>query len=135
MSVQKKQKLASKAVAHQQQILSELQSVAKSVERCEKSLSDLKTEMQTVNLKHQNRKTTQDDIAFLTDLLKCANKKLAWEKQIASMQKRTPAVLDKMSSLLKDTVNPPPDLIRAEMLHSLQGVQAAMERLQNVNVS
>ena len=42
------------------------------------------------------------------------------------------ATLEKMAALLNDPKNPPADLIRAEMLKALQGVQAAMERLQNV---
>jgi hypothetical protein len=65
-------------------------------------------------------------------LLKCANKKLAWEKQIASMQKRTPATLEKMALLLNDPKNPPADAVRVQMLQALQGVQAAMARLQNM---
>jgi len=65
-------------------------------------------------------------------LLKCANKKLGWEKQIASMQKRTPTTLDRMAQLLNDPKNPPADEMRANMLQALQGVQAAMERLQNM---
>src|SRR5947209_7366886 len=100
MSVQKKYQLAAKALAHQRQLISELEALARSVERCEQTLAGLKTELEAVHGKHQNRKTTQDDIAFLTDLLKCANKKLGWEKQIASLKKRTPTVLQEMAAVL-----------------------------------
>ena len=135
MSSLKQLKQSEKSALQQQQVIQELKTIVKDIERCEKTIHDLQRELTAVNSRYPVPRTTREDIAYLTDLLKCANKKLAWEKQIASMQKRTPAVLEKMSGLLNDTVNPPPDLIRAEMLHSLQGVQAAMERLQNVQVS
>jgi len=64
--------------------------------------------------------------------LECAKKKLAWEKIIASLQKRTPQLLERMSKLIHDPQNTPSEETRSEMLGSLQSVQAAMERLQNV---
>src|SRR2546423_479746 len=130
----KKYKVAAKAVANQQQILSEFETLARSVERCEKTICDLKTEFEAVNLKHQNRQTTQDDIAFLTDLLKCANRKLGWEKQIASLKKRTPALLEEMVKLLNDPNNPPEEEMRAAMLRTLQAVQLSLERLEKAKV-
>jgi hypothetical protein len=93
---------------------------------------DLQSELAAVNARYPSPRTTRQDIGYLTDLLKCANKKLAWEKQIASMQKRTPATLEKMAQLLNDPKNPPADAMRVEMLRALQGVQAAMARLQNM---
>ena len=134
MSSLKKYQLAAKALTHQQQIISEFEGLAKSVERCERTISDLKTEMESMNLKHQNRKTTQDDIAYLTDLLKCANKKLGWEKQIASLKKRTPALLEEMVKLLNDPNNPPEEEMRAAMLRTLQAVQLSLERLEKAKV-
>jgi hypothetical protein len=92
----------------------------------------LQTELEQVNRKHAERKSTREDIAYLTDLLRCANKKLAWEKQIASLQKRTPDLLLRMTAVLNDEKNPPTDEIRASMLSALHGVQAAMERLQQI---
>lgn len=112
----------------------ELHTLAKDIERCEKTITDLKTELESVNVKHQNRNSTREDIAYLTDLLKCANKKLAWEKQIASLQKRTPALLEKMSKLMNDPNAAPDEQRRAQMLQSLQVIQGAMERLQGVKV-
>ena len=124
-------KQAEKSAGLQQQVVSELNALVRDIERCEKTIVELQNELGAVNAKYPSPRTTRQDIAYLTDLLKCANKKLAWEKQIASMQKRTPATLEKMAALLNDPKNPPADDMRAEMLRALQGVQAAMERLQN----
>jgi hypothetical protein len=131
----KELKLADKSVVLQQQVISELNTLVRDIERCEKTILDLQNELAAVNTKYPSPRTTRQDIAYLTDLLKCANKKLAWEKQIASMQKRTPATLEKMAQLLNDPKNPPADAMRVGMLRALQGVQAAMERLQSVKAS
>jgi predicted RNase H-like nuclease (RuvC/YqgF family) len=125
-------KLAEKSVVRQQEVVSELETLVRDIERCEKTIMDLQSELAAVNSKYPSPRTTRQDIGYLTDLLKCANKKLAWEKQIASMQKRTPATLEKMAQLLNDPKNPPADAMRVEMLRALQGVQAAMARLQNM---
>jgi len=125
-------KLAEKSLALQLQVVSELNTLVRDIERCEKTILDLQSELTQVNTKYPTPRTTRQDIAYLTDLLKCANKKLAWEKQIASMQKRTPATLEKMAQLLNDPKNPPADAMRADMLRALHGVQAAMERLQGM---
>jgi len=132
MSSLKKYKLANKALADQQRSIADLDGLARSVERCEQTLTDLKTELEAVTVKHQNRKTTQEDVAYLTDLLRCANKKLGWEKQIASLKKRTPAILEEMTRLLNDPNNPPQEETRAAMLRTLQRVQLALERLEKV---
>lgn len=124
-----------KSATQQREVILELHTLVKDIERCDKTIVDLKTELEAVNAKHQNRKTTREDIDYLTDLLRCANKKLTWEKQMASLQKRTPALLEKMSRLINDPKTPPADETRAEMLGALQGVQAAMERLQSAKVS
>jgi chromosome segregation ATPase len=124
-----------RSAAQQRQVISEINSLVKDIERCEKTITDLKTELEAVNEKHKNRTTTREDIDYLTDLLKCANKKLTWEKHMASLQKRTPLILEKMSRLLNDPKVPPADETRAAMLNALQGVQAAMERLQAVKVN
>jgi predicted RNase H-like nuclease (RuvC/YqgF family) len=134
MATVKDFKQAEKHVLRQQQCIGELESLAKDIERCEKIITDLKAELGSVNEKHANRKTTREDIAYLTDLLKCANKKLAWEQKVASLQKRTPAVLEEMTALMTDEKFPPAEETRASMLKVLQGLQAAMERLQGVKV-
>ena len=128
-------KLAEKSIVRQQEVVSELSTLVRDIERCEKTIADLQNELAAVNAKYPTPRTTRQDIGYLTDLLKCANKKLAWEKQIASMQKRTPATLEKMALLLNDPKNPPADEMRAGMLQALQGVQAAMVRLQGMKTS
>ena len=134
MSSLKNLKLAQKAVIQQQEVIRELDALVDDIERCETTIVALKSELEAVNERHKNRKTTREDIAYLTDLLKCANKKLTWEKHIASLQKRTPATLERMSRMINDPKNPPSDELRAAMLKSLQGIQQAMERLQAVKV-
>ena len=134
MASLKDYKLAAKSAAQQQQVIGELDGLVKDIERCERTIVDLKTELESVNQKHGGRKTTREDIAYLEDLLKCAHKKLTWEKHIASLKKRTPATLQKMATLINDPQAPPSDEIRAGMLRALQAVQAAMERLENVKV-
>ncbi|HLX69329.1 MAG TPA: hypothetical protein VKV04_06850 [Verrucomicrobiae bacterium] len=125
-------KLAEKSVILQREVVTELNTLVRDIERCEKTIVDLQNELNEVNAKYPSPRTTRQDIAYLTDLLKCANKKLGWEKQIASMQKRTPSTLERMARLLNDPKNPPEDEMRVNMLRALQGVQAAMERLQNM---
>jgi predicted RNase H-like nuclease (RuvC/YqgF family) len=128
----KELKIAEKSVVVQQQVVTELNTLVRDIERCEKTIMDLQADLGAVNAKYPSPRTTRQDVAYLTDLLKCANKKLAWEKQIASMQKRTPATLEKMAQLLNDPKNPPADAMRVEMLRALQGVQTAMARMQNM---
>jgi len=134
MSTVKQIKRAERSAIQQQEVVAELNAIVQDIERCEKTVNDLQRDLAQANASYPAPRTTRQDIAYLTDLLKCAHKKLAWEKQIASLQKRTPSVLEKMSGLLNDPANPPPEPIRAQMLKALQGVQAAMGRLQNANL-
>jgi hypothetical protein len=129
-----KYKLAEKAALEQRQVVVEIEALVGSIERCEKTILELKVELEQVNDKHKGRRTTQEDIAYLTDLLKCANKKLGWEKQMASLQKKTPALLERMSALIDDPANPPTNEVRAAMLHGLEAVRSAMEKLEKVKV-
>jgi hypothetical protein len=130
MSSLKDLKLAQKLALQQRQTIQELETLVKDIERCEKTITDLKFELEAVNRRHQNRRTTRDDVDYLTDLLKCANKKLVWEKHIGSLQKRTPAVLESVSTVINDPQLPENDPARLVILRSLQTVQAAMARLQ-----
>jgi hypothetical protein len=134
MSSLKEYKLAARTVAQQQQVIGDLDSLVKDIERCEKIIVDLKAELENVNRAHARRKTTREDIAYLEDLLKCAHKKLTWEKHIASLKKRTPTTLERMAALINDPQNPPGEEMRAGMLRALQAVQAAMERLEKVKI-
>jgi len=132
MSLGKQYKLAEKAALQQRQVVGELESLVKSIDRCEKTVTQLKNELEAVQAKYQTRTSTQEEIAYLTDLLKCANKKLNWEKQIASLQKKTPAILDDVTRVINDVKNPPSDEMRTSMLRALQLVQASMQRLEKV---
>src|SRR5881628_2178977 len=127
-----KYKLAQKAMLQQHEIVAELDALVRSIERSEKTITELKTELKAVQNKYPAHKTTQEEIAYLTDLLKCANKKLGWEKQLASLQKRAPAILEKLTTVMNDPTNPPTDEMRAAMLRALQGVQVAIARLEKV---
>jgi hypothetical protein len=130
MSSAKQYRLAEQAIARQQRVVAELAALVKSVERCEKTIVELKSELEGVNVRHQGRKTTQEDIAYLTDLLKCAHRKLSWEKQLASLKKRTPVLLEGMAEVMNDPKNPPTEETRGTMMGALQSVQAAIERLE-----
>jgi|AGTN01.1.fsa_nt_gi hypothetical protein len=130
MSSGKNQRLARKTALLQQAVLHELQSLVKSIERGENLLAELKDDTTAMNQKHQHRRTTREDIAYLEDLLKCARKKLAWEKQMENVAKRTPVVLAQISSVMNDTRFPPEDSLRAQVVQLLQSVQTAMTRLE-----
>ncbi len=134
MSSLKQLKAEQKAAGQQLEVIRELETLVKDIERAEGTINQLKTELEEVNVKHAGRKTTRDDIAYLQDLLRCANKKLAWEKQIGSLQKRTPVLMERMSQLINDPSSPGENTARTAMLAALQKVQAAMERLQGVKV-
>jgi hypothetical protein len=117
----------------QQQVLLELNAIVKDIERSEKMIVALNRELQSVNTKFQGPRDTRADVAYLTGLLECAKKKLAWEKQISSLQKRTPSLMERMGVLLNDPKSPPTTDARDQMLRALQAIQAAMERLQQAN--
>ncbi len=122
-----------KSAALQRQVLQELNVLVKDIERSEKIISALNRELAELNAKHQGPRNTRQDISYLTGLLECAKKKLAWEKQIASLQKRTPALMDRMAGIMNDPKAPPSPEFKEQMLQSLQAMQSAMERLQNVS--
>jgi hypothetical protein len=130
----KAQRLRRKSTVLQGEVLQELEALAKSFDRSETMIVELKQEMEEVNRKHQNRQGTQADINYLEDLLRCAKKKLVWEKQMEKLSVRTPAVMQKVSVCMNDAINPPEDHTRASVLQLLQNVQAAMERLEKAKV-
>jgi hypothetical protein len=132
MSSAKDLKLEQKAAAQQLTLLGELNLLVKDIERVEKTITLLQGELGGINSRYQGPRTTREDISYLTALLDCAKKKLAWEKQISSLQKRTPQLLENMMQMLQDPRNPPSEEIRAKLLAGLQAIQASMERLQSV---
>jgi hypothetical protein len=135
MSASKQLKESHRAAQKHALLIGELQELVKDIERCERTISVLQTELNAVNAKFAGQRTTKQDVEFLTVLLDCAKRKLAWEKQIASLQKRTPELLERMTSFLNDPVNPPSNEARVQILDSLQAVQVTMQRLQALPIS
>jgi hypothetical protein len=129
MATQKQLKEAQRVAFQQQGIITELQTLVKDIDRCEKTIIDLKAEMEAVNTRHANRKTTQEDIHFLEDLLACAKKKLVWEKQLASLQKRTPDLMKRVESIVNHPESNPDERTREALLGSLNAVKAGIQRL------
>lgn len=121
------------SLQREKQLVAELNTLLVDIETSERMIVDLQRELAEVNSKNQGPRTTQQDIEYLSGLLECAKKKLAWEQQITSLRSRTPAILQEISDLLQNRETAPADNSRAEMLKVLQKVQAAMERLSTVN--
>jgi len=119
--------------AQQREVILELNSIVKDIERSEKIIVALNQELEVVNAKYRGPRTTREDVAYLTSLLECAKRKLAWEKQISSLQKRTPSLMEKMAAVLNDPKGPPPQQVQEQMMQALRSIQAAMERLQTAN--
>ncbi len=131
MKTEKQLKEGQKVSARQLELIQELQTIAKDMERCQNTITELQTELAQVNERHANRKTTQEDINYLEDLLSCAKKKLVWEKQMASLKKRTPELMQRIEALVNHPESNPSEETRAALLQSLQNVQAGMNRLHN----
>ncbi len=123
------QKAGIRAAEHRR-LLADLKDLGVGVHRCQETIASLMAELSSANAKFEGQRSTQQEVEYLTILLACAKKKLAWEKQISSLQKRAPALLVEMTGALNDKDFPPADELKVEMLRSLQIVQAALERLQ-----
>jgi len=130
MSSIKDLKAAQKSAAEQRQMILELKTLVADIERCEKTISAVNGELTRVNAKYQGQRNTRQDIEYLSVLLDCARRKLAWEKQMENVAKRTPVVLAQVSSVMNDTTYPPDDQTRAQVVAFLQSVQTAMTRLE-----
>src|SRR4051812_24143829 len=120
MSASKQIKESHRAAQKHLQLIAELQELVEDITRCEKTITTLQAELNETNQKFSGQRTTKQDVEFLTALLDAAKRKLAWEKQIASLQKRTPELLERMTSFLNDPVNPPTNDARVQILESLQ---------------
>ena len=59
-------KLAEKRALQQGEVVSELKTLAKDIVRCEQTIRGLKNNLESVNAKYPNPRTTRDDIAYLT---------------------------------------------------------------------
>lgn len=121
--------------AERRRILAEVNQLATDMARCERTIGSVVTELNSVNAKYQGPRTTREEIEFLKVLLDCAKRKLAWEKQIASLKRRAPAVLDDMTKIMNDTDHPLTDELKTEMLQALQSVQGALQRLQAIQTN
>jgi hypothetical protein len=133
MSSLKQLKLEQKSVAHQRQVFLQLNALVGDIERSEKTILALNRELELVNSKHQGPRNTRQDVDYLTGLLDCAKKKLAWEKQITSLQKRAPALMEEIAGILNDPKAPTDAQMRDQILQALQAIQTAMQRLQTAN--
>jgi len=133
MSSHKQLKLEQKSFAYQRQVILQLNTLVGDIERSEKTIVALNSELEAVNKKHQGPRNTRQDVSYLTDLLDCAKKKLAWEKQITSLQKRAPALMEQIAGILNDPKAPPDAQMREQILQALQAIQSAMQRLQTAN--
>ena len=116
------------------ELIEELNRLVKDIERCERTIGELKEELEAINAKWQKRATTREEIDYLTALLKVANKKLVWEKNMASLQKRTPEIMSRVSALVNDPKSPLDDQEKAALVPSLNAVQGAMQRLMSTKI-
>ena len=62
-------------------MIAELNRLVADIERCERTIGELKTELSEVNARYQTRASTREEIDYLSALLKVANKKLVWEHE------------------------------------------------------
>jgi chromosome segregation ATPase len=120
---------AQKRTFRAEEAVEELEKLASSIDRAETMLAELRDELEKVSVQHQGRRTTREDIAFLTDMLKCAKKKLAWEKQIAALRKRAPEVLTSVVDLVNDPKSEPSNTLKLRIVETLHAVQTSMQRL------
>jgi hypothetical protein len=119
--------------AERRRVLAELKQLAVDIGRCQETITSVMAELSLTNAKYQGERSTRQEVDYLTILLACAKRKLAWEKQIASLQKRAPALLESMAGIMNDRDHPATEELKAEMLQTLQSVQGAMERLQKLD--
>jgi len=134
MATTKQLKEAQRVAFQQKGIVGELQALVMDIERCENTIIALKAEMEAVNTKHADRKTTQDDVHFLEDLLACARRKLVWEKQLASLQKRTPDLMKRVEAVVNHPESNPDAQTREALLGSLNAVKAGIQRLSDAKM-
>lgn len=129
MKSAKQLKEAEKVNTQQRELIGELQELSKDIERCETNAIRLKEDLLEINQKHGNRTTTIDDIHYLEDLLACAKRKLVWEKHMASLQKRTPELMEKVVALVNHPESSPDEQTRDSLMQSLHAVKESMARL------
>jgi len=132
MPVDRYTQTANIKAAERRRLLGDLKQLAADIGRCQETITAVSSELKSANAKYQGERSTRQEVDYLTVLLSCAKRKLAWEKQIASLQKRAPVLLESLSNIMNDRNHPPSEELKAEMLDSLTKVQGAMERLQKL---
>lgn len=130
MSVDRYTQTAHVKAAERRRLLDDMKQLAADIDRSQATINAVVANLNAVNQKFQGDRNTKQEVEYLTALLDCAKRKLAWEKQIASLQKRAPAMLESMTRVLNDNDHPASDELKAELLKSLQSVQAALQKLQ-----
>jgi|SRR5581483_10460196 len=130
MSADRHTQMAQVRAGERRRLLEELNQLATDIGRCEQTINAVMAQLNAVNTKYQGPRTTRQDVEYLTALLDCAKRKLAWEKDVSSMQKRAPALMESMAKMLNDPDFPPSEESKGDMLRALQAVQAALEKLQ-----
>jgi|SRR5579863_316853 len=116
--------------AERRRMLAEVNQLANDIGRCEKTITSVLADIGAINAKYQGTRSTQEEIEFLKVLLDCAKRKLAWEKQIASLKRRAPGLVETMSDVMNDEEHPPTEEMKIEMLKALQLIEGALQRLQ-----
>jgi hypothetical protein len=134
MATPKELKEAERIAQQQRAMVGELQTLAADIDRCERTIVSLKEELEAVNARHAGRQSTQEDINYLEDLLACAKRKLVWEKQMASVQKRTPELMKRIEELVNHPQSSPDEQMRTGMMEALNSVQASMKRLNDAKL-
>jgi len=130
MSVDRYTQRAQIKAAERRRILAEVNQLANDIGRCEKTITSVVRDLGSINAKYPGTRNTREEIEFLKVLLECAKRKLAWEKQIASLKRRAPEIAQRMSDIMNDQEHPPSDELKAELLRALQLIQSALQRLQ-----
>lgn len=134
MTTPKDLKEAARIAQQQRAAVEELQVLGQDIERCERSIVTLRLELESVNAKHARRQSTQEDIHYLEDLLACAKRKLVWEKQMGSLQKRTPELMQRLEELVNHPLSNPDESLRESIMTALRQVQASMKRLNDAKI-
>ncbi len=129
MSLNRYAQQANIKAVERRRVLAEMNQLATDIARCERTITSVMTELTAVNAKYGGTRNTREEVEYLKVLLDCAKKKLSWEKQMGSLKKRAPAVLEDMTRIMNDTDHPPGEELKGEMLQALQAVQGALERL------
>src|ERR1700739_2548088 len=80
MSLDRHAQMAQIKAPEPRKLLVELNQLAQDLERCQQNIAAVMAQLNEVNLKSQGPRATRQDVEYLTVLLDCAKRKLAWEK-------------------------------------------------------